>query len=334
MVSQKKIRVGINGFGRIGRHLFRLGYQKWDIVAINDLPYPTETFAHLLKYDSLFGEFSEDVRTSGSTLQVGKSEIPFLRESDVVKIPWDDYGVDVVIEASGQYTSREDLKHHFKPNVKKVIATCPTVGEDFTFVSGINDHEYDFTRHHLISSGSCTSNCLIPILDMLDQRWGIEHAFMTTTHCYTQNQRLIDAPHTDLRRARMAGTNMIPTPTQAIDVTLKVLPHLKGRLSGLAVRVPISNVSLIELVCDLKHEVSKEEVNKLFEDRSSRSNILRYTEIPLVSSDFMKSSESAIIAGDLTQVVNGKLLHVLAWYNNEWGYANRVSEIVDVSLGL
>jgi glyceraldehyde 3-phosphate dehydrogenase len=326
----RKPRVGINGFGRIGRNVFKIAHEKWDVVAVNDLPLPMETFAHLLQYDSLTGEFPGSVKADSKGIVVGGKTVPFLSFPTPSKIPWEKYKADFVVEAVGLFTDRAMAKGHMDRGVRKVVVTAPSEGEDLTMVMGLNEGEYDRLKHHVVSAASCTANCLAPVLSILDKKWGIARAFMTTAHCYTQNQRLIDSPHKDLRRARMAGINMIPTATTAIDPVLKVLPQLKGRLRGIAIRVPIPNVSLVEVIADLKKKTTVKTVNDEFKRAASRSPWLRYTEAPLVSSDFLRDYHSATIAGDLTDVVDGSMAHVIAWYNNELGYSHRVVDVVDL----
>lgn len=328
-MNKRKIRVAINGFGRIGRHVFKIGFDKWNIVAVNDLPLPTETFAHLLKYDSLMGEYPKRVQASKSAIQVGAAKIPFLAFDHPKDIPWRDYGVDVVVESVGLFTDRKSASFHLRNGAKKVVISAPSENEDLTLILGLNQNAYDPSKHHILSGGSCTANCLAWVLDIVDKALGIDKAFMTTCHCYTQNQRLIDSPHKDLRRSRMAGINMIPTATTAMDPTFKVLPHLKSKLKGIAIRVPIPNVSLVEVIINTQKKTSKTEVNQIFQQKARKNIYLDYTEVPLVSSDFMRNPKSAIIAGDLTEVVEGNMVHVIAWYNNEWGYSNRIAEIVE-----
>jgi len=322
-------RVGINGFGRIGRNFLRAGFGKVDICAINDLPFPITSLSHLLKYDSLMGIYKEDVSVADDYLLVAGKKIKVFSQPNPSKIEWNKMGIDIVVEAVGLFTEKKKAAQHLKHGVKKVIITAPAQKEDITIIMGVNEKEYIPRKHHIISPGSCTVNCLVPVLKIINDNLGVEGAFMTTVHCYTQNQRLVDSPHKDLRRARMAGINMIPTETTAIESAIKVLPELEGKIKGLAIRVPIPNVSLIELMCNTKKTSTKKELNEIFKSACRKNKQIGYTEVPLVSIDFLHDKRSAIIAGDLTEIVGSKMIHVVAWYNNEWAYANRLVELVE-----
>ena len=322
-------RIGINGFGRVGRNFFRGGVNRFDIEAINDLPFPIESLAHLLKYDSLLGIYDKDVLCRDGYIQVDGKDVKVYSEPDPGKIDWASSDVDIVLESVGLFTEKSKAAAHMKGGVKKVVISAPAKEEDITIIMGINDKDYNPDKHNIISGGSCTANCLVPVLKLINDNLDVNEAFMTTTHCYTQNQKIIDSPHKDLRRSRMAGINMIPTETTAIDVTLKILPELEGKIKGLAVRVPIPNVSIIELICNVEKSITKEDLNRLFQDAGKTNKNIGYTEIPLVSIDFLHDERSAIIAGDLTETVGKNMVHVVAWYNNEWAYSNRLVDLVD-----
>jgi glyceraldehyde 3-phosphate dehydrogenase len=332
-IKKIKPRVAINGFGRIGRHAMKIGHKRWNIVAVNDQPLPLATFAHLLKYDSLMGEFDADVSFKENDLIVNRKRIPFFSEANPENLPWKKLKVDVVIEAVGLFTNFKDANKHIAAGAKKVIITAPAKGEDLTVLMGINQRDYKPAKHNVLSAGSCTANCLAPVLEILDKGFGIKRAYMTTCHCYTQNQKLVDSPHKDLRRSRMAGINMIPTVTTAMEPVLKVLPKYRNKLSGIAIRVPIPNVSLIELIFEMKKDATPQAINARMQKAAERNPYLQYTEIPFVSSDFMQNPSSGIVAGDLTDVVDKRMGHVIAWYNNEWGYSNRVADLVDYVAG-
>lgn len=334
------VKVGINGFGRIGRLVFRAGYRssKFEIVAVNDLPLPVETLAHLLKYDSNFGELAAEVRAEGEKLLVDGKEVKVLSHKDPAELPWKDLGVEVVIESTGVFREREKAEKHITAGAKKVIITAPAKGEDITIVLGVNEKKYQPQNHHIISNASCTTNCVAPIVKVLHENFGIKHGLMTTVHSYTNDQRLLDLPHKDLRRARAAALSMIPTTTGAARATTVVIPELKGKLDGIAVRVPTPNVSLVDLVCEVEKEVTKEEVNQTLKKAAEGElkGILRYVELPLVSKDFNADKHSSIVDAEFTMVIEKTQVKVLAWYDNEWGYSNRVVDLLKyiISQGL
>ena len=325
------IKVGINGFGRIGRNVFRaaLGDDGIDIVAANDIT-DAGTLAHLLKYDSVLGNLDEDVRAEGDTITAGPESFKVLRERDPAKLPWKELGVDVVIESTGLFTKREDASKHLEAGAKKVIISAPAKGEDFTVVMGVNHEKYDPGEHHILSNASCTTNCLAPIAKVLHDVFGLEKGIMTTIHSYTNDQRLLDLPHKDLRRARAAALNMIPTSTGAAVAVTRVLPELQGRLDGISVRVPTPNVSLTDLTAVLGKDVSADDVNGAFKEASEGklAGILGYSEEPLVSADYKGNSHSSIVDALFTKVVAGNTVKVLSWYDNEWGFSCRVKDLI------
>lgn len=325
-------KVGINGFGRIGRNFFRVSYKEpgFDIVAVNDL-FDAEVLAHLLKYDSVLGKMEADVQATGDTIIVDGKKIRVLSEKDPAGLPWKELGVTHVAECTGLFTKRPDaLKHIEKGGAEKVIISAPATDPDVTLVLGVNEELYDPKAHHIISNASCTTNCIAPVAKVLHQEFGIEKAFMTTIHAYTLDQRLLDAPHKDLRRARAAAISQIPTTTGAARMVGLVIPELKGKIDGIAIRIPTANVSLVDLVALLKRNASAEEANAAFKKASEGKlkGILRYTEEPLVSVDFMADSHSAIVDADYTRITDGNLVKVLAWYDNEWGYSCRLRDLI------
>ncbi len=326
------VRVGINGFGRIGRLALKAGLEKkgLDFVAVNDLT-DAKTLAHLFKYDSTFGIFPGEVKAKDNTLIINGRKIRVLSEKNPVLLPWKELGVEVVIEATGKFRDREGAEKHLKAGAKKVIISAPAKGEDITIVLGVNEEEYDPEKHHIISNASCTTNCLAPVAKVLLDNFGIRRGLMTTIHSYTNDQVILDFPHKDLRRARAAALSMIPTTTGAAKATALTLPQLKEKIDGLAIRVPTPNVSLIDFVCELEKEAIKEEVNHAFKEASEGklSHILEYTEEPLVSRDFNGNPHSAIVDGLSTYVIDRNLVKVLAWYDNEWGYSHRLVELVE-----
>jgi len=326
------VKVGINGFGRIGRLALKAGLEKkgLDFVAVNDLT-DAKTLAHLFKYDSTFGIFPGEVQAKDNTLIINGRKIRVLSEKNPILLPWKELGVEVVIESTGMFRNREGAEKHLKAGAKKVIISAPAKGEDITIVLGVNEEEYDPEKHHIISNASCTTNCLAPVAKVLLDNFGIRRGLMTTIHSYTSDQRLQDAPHKDLRRSRSAAVSMIPTTTGAAKATALVLPQLKEKIDGLAIRIPTPNVSLIDFVCELEKEAIKEEVNKAFKEASEGklSHILEYTEEPLVSRDFNGNPHSAIVDGLSTYVIDRNLVKVLAWYDNEWGYSHRLVELVE-----
>jgi len=326
------VRVAINGFGRIGRLVFRAGFdeQELDFVAINDLT-DAKTLAYLLKYDSTFGRLNQEVLAKGENLLVAGKDIKVSSEKDPSNLPWKDLNVDLVIEATGIFRKAEDAKKHLSSGAKRVIITAPAKNEDITVVMGVNEEKYDSKKDKIISNASCTTNCLAPIAKVLLDEFGIEKAIMTTIHSYTNDQRILDFPHKDLRRSRAAAINMIPTTTGAAKATALVIPELKGKIDGMAIRVPTPNVSLVDLSVLVKKETDEDAVNAAFKKAAEGSlkRYLEYTEEPLVSRDFNGTDKSAVFDGMSTKVIDGNLVKVLAWYDNEWGYSCRV---VDLSL--
>src|SRR5215207_6259726 len=327
------VKVGINGFGRIGRNLFRAAYESGsdlEFVAVNDL-IDAEMCAHLLKYDSILGRFPGEVEVSDAGIKVDGNEIRVLSEKDPAALPWGDLGVEVVIESTGLFTKREGGEKHLEAGAKKVIISAPATDPDVTVVLGVNfEQEYDPEQHNIISNASCTTNCLAPVAKVLNDTAGIERGLMTTIHAYTADQRLQDMPHKDLRRARAAAINLIPTSTGAAKAIGLVLPELQGKLSGVAVRAPIPTGSVVDLNCVVSRDTSVEEINAAFKEQADTGDlegILQYTEDPIVSSDIVESSYSSIFDAQMTMVMQGRLVKVFAWYDNEWGYSNRCVEL-------
>ena len=327
-----KAKVAINGFGRIGRMVFRRAIldHNLEIVAVN-ASYPAETLAHLLKYDSNHGKFEADVKAEKDALIVNGKRVQLLNNRNPELLPWKELEIDIVIEATGKFNSRDKASLHLDAGAKKVILTAPGKQEDITIVMGVNEGELNLEKHDVISNASCTTNCLAPVAKVLDEQFGIEYGLMTTVHAYTNDQKNIDNPHKDLRRARSCADSIIPTSTGAAKALALVLPQLKGKLHGMALRVPTPNVSLVDLVVDLKREVTIDEVNEAFvtASRGSLKGILDYTEEPLVSVDFNTNDHSAIIDGLSTMVIGANKVKVLAWYDNEWGYSCRVVDLVN-----
>ncbi len=327
-----EVKVGINGFGRIGRNFFRASYldPQIEIVAVNDIT-DSKTLAHLLKYDSLLGVFEAEVKHTQEAIIVNDKKIRVFSERDPSNLRWKDLGVTVVIEASGLFRKKtEAMKHIEKGGAEKVIITAPATEPDVTIVLGVNEEIYNPEKHVIISNASCTTNCVAPVAKILHQEFGIEKAFMTTIHAYTNDQRILDQPHKDLRRARAAALSQIPTTTGAAKAVGVVMPELKGKIDGIAIRVPTANVSLVDLVALLKKDATEEEINEAFRQASQGKlkGILEYTEEPLVSVDFMKNPHSAIVDGEYTRVIDLNLAKVLAWYDNEWGYSCRVRDLI------
>jgi glyceraldehyde 3-phosphate dehydrogenase len=325
-------RVGINGFGRIGRSVFRILSDREDVevVAINDL-YENEQLAYLLKYDTLMREFPKEVTSDADAMYVDGKKIVMTAERDPAKIPWGDLGVDVVIESTGVHTKREALAKHLQAGAKKVILTVPAKDEiDATIVVGVNDDILK-PEHKLVSNASCTTNCLAPIAKILDERFGIEEGFITTVHAYTNDQRLADVPHKDFRRSRAAAENIIPTTTGAARAVGKVLPQLKGKLDGMAMRVPVPDGSIVDLVCRLRSKPSAAEVNAAVREAAEGplAEIVEYSEVPLVSSDIIGNPHSSIFDALSTKAAGDGYAKVVAWYDNEWGYSNRVVDLLD-----
>lgn len=324
-------RVAINGFGRIGRMVFRQAIKEsaFEIVAIN-ASYPSDTLAHLIKYDTVHGKFDGTVEAFEDHLLVDGKMIRLLNNRDPKELPWTDLGVEVVIEATGKFNSKEKAILHVEAGAKKVILTAPGKNEDVTIVVGVNEDQLDITKHTVISNASCTTNCLAPVVKVLDEQFGIENGLMTTVHAYTNDQKNIDNPHKDLRRARACGQSIIPTTTGAAKALAKVLPHLNGKLHGMALRVPTPNVSLVDLVVDVKRDVTVEAINDAFKTvaNGALKGIVEFSEEPLVSIDFNTNTHSAIIDGLSTMVMGDRKVKVLAWYDNEWGYSRRVVDLV------
>ncbi|HDR7633603.1 glyceraldehyde-3-phosphate dehydrogenase [Bacillus cereus] len=324
-------RVAINGFGRIGRMVFRQAIKEsaFEIVAIN-ASYPSETLAHLIKYDTVHGKFDGTVEAFEDHLLVDGKMIRLLNNRDPKELPWKELGVEVVIEATGKFNSKEKAILHVEAGAKKVILTAPGKNEDVTIVVGVNEDQLDITKHTVISNASCTTNCLAPVVKVLDEQFGIENGLMTTVHAYTNDQKNIDNPHKDLRRARACGQSIIPTTTGAAKALAKVLPHLNGKLHGMALRVPTPNVSLVDLVVDVKRDVTVEGINEAFKNvaNGALKGIVEFSEEPLVSIDFNTNTHSAIIDGLSTMVMGERKVKVLAWYDNEWGYSRRVVDLV------
>lgn len=325
-----KARIAINGFGRIGRMVFRkaITEDKLEIAAIN-ASYPAETLAHLIKYDTIHGPFNGEVIALENELIVNGKRVKLLNNRNPEELPWGEMGVDIVIEATGKFNSREKASLHLDAGAKKVILTAPGKNEDVTIVMGVNDDMLDIEQHQIISNASCTTNCLAPVAKVLDEKFGIDNGLMTTVHSYTNDQKNIDNPHKDLRRARACAQSIIPTTTGAAKALALVLPQLKGKLHGLALRVPTPNVSLVDLVVDLKKAVTAEEVNNAFIEAANGplKGILGFTTEPLVSVDFNTNDHSAIIDGLTTMVMGTNKVKVLAWYDNEWGYSSRVVDL-------
>ncbi|MFR1710290.1 MAG: type I glyceraldehyde-3-phosphate dehydrogenase [Clostridium sp.] len=326
------VKVGINGFGRIGRNVFKALVDKYEkeieIVAINDLTDP-KTLAHLLKYDTLYGKFSGTVEATENSIIVNGKEIRIFAERDPKNIPWGLQGADVVIESTGLFTDATKAKAHIEAGAKKVLISAPAKNEDITIVLGVNEDKYDAKNHNIISNASCTTNCLAPFAKVLDEKFGILQGLMTTIHSYTNDQKILDAPHKDLRRARAAGEAMIPTTTGAAKAVALVLPQLKGKLNGMAVRVPTPTVSMTDLVCELGKSVTVEEVNAALREAAEGElkGILGFSDEPLISMDFRGDERSSIVDGLSTMVMGDNLVKVVAWYDNEWGYSNRLADL-------
>ncbi len=325
------VKVGINGFGRIGRNFYRALLAQGadvEVVGINDLT-DINTLAHLLKYDSILGRLNQEVSVSGDTIKVGNKSFKVVADRDPANLPWAALGADIVIESTGHFTDADKAAAHIKAGAKKVIISAPAKGEDITIVMGVNHDKYDAASHHVISNASCTTNCLAPFAKVLDEEFGIVKGMMTTIHAYTNDQVILDFPHKDLRRARAAAINMIPTTTGAAKAISLVLPQLKGKLDGYAMRVPVPTGSATDLTVQLGREVTKEEVNAAIKKAAEGSlkGILEYTEDPIVSSDIVTSPASSIFDAGLTYV-NGDTVKVVSWYDNEWGYSNRLVDLV------
>ena len=326
------VRVGINGFGRIGRNFFRAARTQGadiDLVAVNDLG-DTATMAHLLRYDSVLGPLDEEVSAADGVIRVGGEEFRVLNERDPGSLPWSDLGVEVVLESTGLFTKREDAQKHLDAGAAKVVISAPATDPDVTLVLGVNDEEYDREKHQIVSNASCTTNCIAPVAKVLHDTFGIEVGFMTTIHAYTNDQQILDLPHKDLRRARAAAVNLIPTSTGAARAIGLVIPDLKGKLDGISVRAPVADGSIVDFVAHLSREATADEVNARFAevaDTGRLAGILRYTDEPLVSSDVIGSAYSSIFDSELT-MAHGNEVKVFAWYDNEWGYSNRLVDLV------
>lgn len=330
------VKVGINGFGRIGRNILRtaLGDPEIDFVAVNDIT-DTKTLAHLLKYDSVLGNLEHDISATATGIKIDSEEFRVFSERDPAKIDWESVGAQIVIESTGLFTKAEDAKKHLRGTVKKVIISAPAKNEDITIVLGVNEEKYDPSAHHVISNASCTTNCLAPVAKVVHEHFGIRSAQMTTIHSYTNDQQLLDLPHKDLRRARAAALSMIPTSTGAARAVALVLPELKGKFDGISVRVPTPNVSLVDVVMEVEKQTTTEEVNRALKDAANEElrGILAFSEEPLVSCDFRKNSNSSIVDAEYTKVIGGNLIKVLSWYDNEWGYSCRVRDLVKYIAG-
>ncbi|MCY4078462.1 MAG: type I glyceraldehyde-3-phosphate dehydrogenase [Acidobacteria bacterium] len=329
------IRVGINGFGRIGRNVLRAALRdtaagdEVSFVAVNDIT-SAGTLAHLLKYDSVLGNLEEDVAVDGDGLRVGDRRFRVLSERDPANLPWGDLGVDIVVESTGFFTKRDDAARHLAGGAKKVIISAPAKGPDLTVVLGVNDDRYDPSRHHIVSNASCTTNCLAPVAKVLHEQFGLRRGWMTTVHSYTNDQKLLDLPHKDLRRARAAGVSMIPTTTGAAVAVGEVLPELKGKLDGIAMRVPTPNVSVVDLVAQVERAATAEAVNGAFRSAADGplAGILQLSTEPLVSIDFKGNPHSSIVDASYTKVLEDDFIKVLAWYDNEWGYSSRCIDLI------
>jgi glyceraldehyde 3-phosphate dehydrogenase len=330
------VRVGINGFGRIGRNIFRsaLGDRDIEFVAVNDIT-DTKTLAHLLKYDSVLGNLHHEIKTSGNGISVEGKEFHVFSDRDPASIPWGLVGAEIVIESTGRFTKAEDAGKHLHDSVKKVIISAPAKNEDITIVLGVNEDKYDPATHNIISNASCTTNCLAPVAKVIHENFGIRNAQMTTIHSYTNDQQLLDLPHKDLRRARAAALNMIPTSTGAAKAVALVLPELRGKFDGISVRVPTPNVSLVDVVIDVEKDTTTEEVNQALKNAANEelAGILGFSEEPLVSSDFKQNSNSSIIDAEYTKVIGGNMIKILSWYDNEWGYSCRVRDLIKYIAG-
>ncbi|HYI44580.1 MAG TPA: type I glyceraldehyde-3-phosphate dehydrogenase [Actinomycetota bacterium] len=327
-------RIGINGFGRIGRNFYRAVRSRGadlELVAVNDLG-DAATMAHLLRYDSVLGRFGEEVKVTDNGFTVGGADIKLLSERDPGDLPWGDLGVDVVIESTGFFTKRADAAKHIDGGAKKVIISAPAKDEDITIVMGVNDGDYDSSNHNVISNASCTTNCVVPLAKVLQDNWGIEKGFMTTCHAYTNDQNTLDLARDDLRRSRAAAINIIPTTTGAAKAAALAMPELKGRLDGLALRVPVPDGSITDIVAVLGSEVTKDEINTAYREAAQSAGmkgILEYTEDPIVSTDIVGNPHSCIIDG-LSTMANGNFVKVLGWYDNEWGYSNRLVDLTSL----
>jgi glyceraldehyde 3-phosphate dehydrogenase len=329
------IRVAINGFGRIGRQVLQAGINNPDIewVAINDLTDP-HTLAHLFKYDSVFGKFEGTIEHEEDGIIVNGKKIQVFAERDPTKLPWGDLNIDIVVESTGLFRTHDKASQHLTAGAKKVLVSAPCTGPDFTLVKGVNEHLYDKEKHNIVSNASCTTNCLAPMVKVLNDNYGVEHGMMVTAHGYTGDQKLVDAPHRDLRRARAAAVNIIPTSTGAAKAVTEVIPELQGKLTGLAWRVPVPDGSLVMFTCNVKKETSVADINELFKNVSFHhlKGVLEYSEEPLVSRDIIKNPHSCIVDAASTTVIDGKFVSVSGWYDNEWGYSSRMVEVIKIMM--
>jgi glyceraldehyde 3-phosphate dehydrogenase len=325
------VKIAINGFGRIGRLVFRAGYKSKDVefVAVNDLA-DAKTLAHLLKYDSVHGIMNAEIKAKDNSIIVDGKEVKIFSEREPEKLPWKDLGIDVVMESTGKFTDRAGAERHLKAGAKKVVISAPAKSPDVTLVFGVNQEVYDKNKHNIISMGSCTTNCLAPIVKILHSEFGIEYGLMTTIHAYTNDQVVMDEPHKDLRRARAAALSMIPTTTGAAKAISEVMPEMKGKLDGLAIRVPTPNVSIVDFVATLSKSTSKDEVNAKFREyaQGAMKGILACTDEELVSRDFSGNPYSSIVDLPNTTVIGSKMVKILSWYDNEWGFSNRMLELL------
>jgi len=324
------INVAINGFGRIGRLVLRAGIKDKSInwVAVNDIT-DAKTLAHLFKYDSVHRRYKGTVDHTDDSLIIDGKKVMVLSVLDPEKLPWKDLNIDVVVESTGKFTDKEGAEHHIKAGAKKVLISAPAKNHDITIVMGVNENMYDKNKHHIISNASCTTNCLAPVVKILHDNFKVKRGFMTTIHAYTADQKLVDAPHKDLRRARHAALSIIPTTTGAAKAVAEVIPELKGKLDGLAFRVPVATGSVTDFVCELEKSATKEEINKSFEQASKKlKGILEYTNEPLVSADIITDPNSSIFDSELTNVIGGNFVKVIAWYDNEWGFSERMIDVI------
>ena len=324
------INVAINGFGRIGRLVLRAGMKDKSInwVAVNDVT-DSKTLAHLFKYDSVHGKYNGTVEHTDDSLIIDGRKIKVLSVLDAAKYPWKELNIDVVVESTGKFTDRAGTEQHLKAGAKKVLLSAPGKGMDLTIVMGVNDSMYDHNIHHLVSNASCTTNCLAPIVKVLNDSFGVKRGFMTTVHAYTADQKLVDAPHKDLRRSRSAAVSIIPTTTGAAKSIGEVIPELKGKLDGISLRVPIPTGSVTDLVCELEKQTTKEEINEAFKKAAEKlKGILEYSEEPLVSVDIVTDPHSSILDSQLTNVIGGNFVKVVAWYDNEWGFSERMIDVI------
>jgi len=324
------INVAINGFGRIGRLVLRAGIKDKAIswVAVNDVT-DAKTLAHLFKYDSVHGKYDGKVESTNDALIIDGKKIKVLSVLEPSKLPWNGMKIDVAVESTGKFTDREGAEQHLKAGAKKVLISAPAKNPDITIVMGVNEKMYDKSKHHIVSNASCTTNCLAPVVKILNDNFGVKKGFMTTIHAYTADQKLVDAPHKDLRRARHAALSIIPTTTGAAKSVAEVIPELKGKLDGLSFRVPVASGSITDFVCELEKSTTKEEINKIFKENAEKlKGILEYSNEPLVSVDIITDPNSAIFDSELTNVIGGNLVKVIAWYDNEWGFSERMIDVI------